>query len=140
MQQGILDEIAQGQFQQHGLGLHPHRLIGLQQGDIVPALVRRRRVCGDQPGRQFAQRDRFGVLVGVLSLGARQVQQLVQDASGAQGFPLQLREPLDNARKLQAVIRGVDGTEVRVESAGRVKAIPFENIEKARLVPKIEWR
>jgi ribosome maturation factor RimP len=53
---------------------------------------------------------------------------------------LQLREPLDNARKLQAVIRGVDGTEVRVESAGRVKAIPFENIEKARLVPKIEWR
>jgi hypothetical protein len=38
------------------------------------------------------------------------------------------------------VLRGVDAGVVRLETAEGMQSIPLTNIDKARLVPKIEWR
>lgn len=53
---------------------------------------------------------------------------------------LKLREPIGNARRLTGVLRGVDAGVVRLETPEGTHAIPLANIDKARLVPKIEWR
>ena len=55
---------------------------------------------------------------------------------------LKLREPIGNARRIKGVLRGVDaGTGVlRLETPDGTHAIPLANIDKARLIPKIEWR
>jgi ribosome maturation factor RimP len=51
-----------------------------------------------------------------------------------------LREPVDNARRIKGVLRGLSGESALVETDGRVRAFPLSGIERARLVPKIEWR
>ncbi len=51
-----------------------------------------------------------------------------------------LRAPIEKAKKFKGVLRGVEGDAALVETAHGVKAIPFEQIERARLVPRIEWR
>jgi ribosome maturation factor RimP len=55
-----------------------------------------------------------------------------------------LREPVDKAKKLKGTLRGiqrgVEGEAALVETAAGVRAIPLSAIERARLVPKIEWR
>ena len=53
---------------------------------------------------------------------------------------LTLRESVDNARRMKGVLRGLDGDAVVVETETGTRAIPLANIDKARLVPKIEWR
>ena len=53
---------------------------------------------------------------------------------------LKLREPIGNSRRVKGVLRGVDAGVVRLEIAEGMHAIPLANIDKARLVPKIEWR
>ncbi len=53
---------------------------------------------------------------------------------------LRLREPIGNARRIKGVLRGSDAGVVRLETAAGVQSIPLANIDKARLVPKIEWR
>jgi ribosome maturation factor RimP len=55
---------------------------------------------------------------------------------------LKLREPIGNSRRIKGVLRGIDAGAgvVRVETADGTHAIPLANIDKARLVPKIEWR
>ena len=53
---------------------------------------------------------------------------------------LKLREPIGNARRVTGVLRGVVGGVVKLETAEGTHAIPLTNIDKARLVPKIEWR
>jgi ribosome maturation factor RimP len=53
---------------------------------------------------------------------------------------LTLREPVDGARRLKGILRGLEGDAALVETDAGVRAIPLEAIEKARLVPKIEWR
>ncbi len=53
---------------------------------------------------------------------------------------LTLRAPLDNARRLKAVLRGRDGDNVLIETDAGLRTIPFAAIERARLVPRIEWR
>ncbi|MCC6867532.1 MAG: ribosome maturation factor RimP [Burkholderiales bacterium] len=57
---------------------------------------------------------------------------------------LTLREMMDGARRVKGVLRGVQGgaggDRVLVETAKGVQEIPFAGIEKARLVPRIEWR
>lgn len=53
---------------------------------------------------------------------------------------LVLRAPIDEARKMKVVLQGVDGECVRVERAGKSILIEFSQIERARLVPNIEWR
>jgi ribosome maturation factor RimP len=53
---------------------------------------------------------------------------------------LKLRQPIGNSRRLTGVLRGVDAGVVRLETAEGTQSIPLANIDKARLVPKIEWR
>jgi ribosome maturation factor RimP len=53
---------------------------------------------------------------------------------------LKLREPIGNARRVKGVLGEVDAGVLRLETTEGVHAIPLANIEKARLVPRIEWR
>ncbi len=57
-----------------------------------------------------------------------------------QEVKLTLRESFDNAKRMKGVLRGLDGGAVVVETETGMLAIPIENIDKARLVPRIEWR
>lgn len=51
-----------------------------------------------------------------------------------------LRELTDGARRLKGVLRGVEGDNVLLETDKGMRTIPIAAIEKARLVPKIDWR
>jgi ribosome maturation factor RimP len=53
---------------------------------------------------------------------------------------LTLREPIDGARKWKGTLRGLEGAAARIETAKGSLVIPIAAIERARLVPKIEWR
>ena len=53
---------------------------------------------------------------------------------------LKLHNPVDNARRLKGVLRGCDDASVELETAQGVRNIPLAEIERARLVPRIEWR
>lgn len=53
---------------------------------------------------------------------------------------LTLREAIDNARRLKGVLRGVEGDAVRLDTETGPRSIALANIDRARLVPKIEWR
>jgi ribosome maturation factor RimP len=53
---------------------------------------------------------------------------------------LTLRESVDKARRIKGLLRGLDGENVLVDTETGPRAIALANIDKARLVPKIEWR
>ena len=53
---------------------------------------------------------------------------------------LVLREKLDDTRKIQGVLRGLDGAVALVETAAGTVRVPLDAIERARLVPRIDWR
>ncbi len=53
---------------------------------------------------------------------------------------LRLHEPMNNARRIRGILRGCEDGAVLVETAKGVLSIPLAGIDKARLVPKIEWR
>jgi ribosome maturation factor RimP len=53
---------------------------------------------------------------------------------------LTLRDAIDNARRIKGVLRGVEGDNVLVDTDTGQRTIALANIDKARLVPKIEWR
>jgi len=53
---------------------------------------------------------------------------------------LRLHEPMDNARRIKGILRGCEDGAVLVETAKGLLSIPLAGIDKARLVPKIEWR
>jgi ribosome maturation factor RimP len=53
---------------------------------------------------------------------------------------LRLREPIEGARRIKGVLRGLDGDSAVVETEAGVRAIALAGIERARLVPRIEWR
>jgi len=53
---------------------------------------------------------------------------------------LTLREPVDGARRLKGILRGLEGDAALVETDAGMRTVPLGGIEKARLVPKIEWR
>ena len=53
---------------------------------------------------------------------------------------LHLHELTDGARRLKGVLRGVDGDNVLLETDKGARTIPVGAIDKARLVPKIDWR
>jgi ribosome maturation factor RimP len=48
--------------------------------------------------------------------------------------------PIDKTRKLKGTLRGVDGEAAVVETTAGMRTIPFDLIERARLIPRIEWR
>jgi len=51
-----------------------------------------------------------------------------------------LRELTDGARRWKGILRGVDQNNVMLETDKGLRAIPIGEIDKARLVPKIDWR
>jgi ribosome maturation factor RimP len=51
-----------------------------------------------------------------------------------------LRELTDGSRRLKGILRGVEGDNVLLETDKGLRTIPIPAIEKARLVPKIDWR
>jgi ribosome maturation factor RimP len=53
---------------------------------------------------------------------------------------LRLTNPIDNARKLKGVLRGCTDGAVALETAKGIVTIPLAEIDRARLVPRIEWR
>jgi ribosome maturation factor RimP len=53
---------------------------------------------------------------------------------------LRFRAPIDGRRKLKGFLRGVDGDAVLVETDNGTQSVPFAEIGRARLVPKIDWR
>jgi len=53
---------------------------------------------------------------------------------------LRLANPIANAKKLKGVLRGCEAGAVVVETAKGAVTIPLAEIDRARLVPKIEWR
>src|SRR5512132_534590 len=53
---------------------------------------------------------------------------------------LRLHNPIDNARRMKGVLRGCEDGSVMVETAQGMKSIPLADIDRARLVPRIEWR
>ena len=57
-----------------------------------------------------------------------------------QDVQMTLREPIDGARKGKGTIEGLDDDVVRVTTAKGTLSIPLAGIERARLVPQIQWR
>jgi ribosome maturation factor RimP len=53
---------------------------------------------------------------------------------------LTLRAPIGDSRKMKVLLRGVDENRVLAERGDEPLTIEFSQIERARLVPKIEWR
>lgn len=53
---------------------------------------------------------------------------------------MKVRVPVDNARRVKGILRGCEDNVVVVETEHGRRSIPFEEIDKARLVPRIEWR
>lgn len=53
---------------------------------------------------------------------------------------LVLREKRNDSRKLRGVLAGLDGADALVETDAGTVRVPLDGIERARLVPKIEWR
>ena len=51
-----------------------------------------------------------------------------------------LREKRNDTRKVRGVLGGLDGADALVETDDRHGARSARPIERARLVPKIEWR
>ncbi len=53
---------------------------------------------------------------------------------------LRLVKPIENVKKLKGVLRGCTDGAVQVETAKGTVTVPLSEIDRARLVPKIEWR
>jgi len=51
-----------------------------------------------------------------------------------------LSNPIENARRMKGILRGVEADAVLVLTAQGMRTIPLGDIDRARLVPRIEWR
>lgn len=51
-----------------------------------------------------------------------------------------LKEPVDGAKRVKGILRGLDGDDAVIETAKGSLHVALERIERARLVPRIEWR
>ena len=51
-----------------------------------------------------------------------------------------LSAPIENARRMKGILRGVEDNAVLVLTAQGMWTIPLGDIDRARLVPRIEWR
>jgi ribosome maturation factor RimP len=82
--------------------------------------------------------DRLEVSSPGLDRPLKRIEDFVRFA-GAQ-VRLRLHAPLDKARKLEGVLKGVHEQTVLLETAQGPVAVAFDNVEQARLVPQIDWR
>ena len=53
---------------------------------------------------------------------------------------IRLSNPIENARRMKGILSGLEDNAVLVLTAQGMRAIPLGDIDRARLVPKIEWR
>ena len=53
---------------------------------------------------------------------------------------LTLTAPIDGAKRVKGIVRGVEGDNVLVETLAGLRTLPFIAIGRARLVPRIDWR
>ncbi len=53
---------------------------------------------------------------------------------------LRLHNPVESARKLKGVLHGCADGVVTLDTARGLLTIPLADIDRARLVPRIEWR
>ena len=53
---------------------------------------------------------------------------------------VRLRIDVDGQRRFSGVLKGMELGNVLLETPQRVISVPFENIEQAHLVPRIDWR
>jgi ribosome maturation factor RimP len=53
---------------------------------------------------------------------------------------LRLRVEADGQRRFSGVLKGMDAGKVLLETSQQLMSLPFEHIEQAHLVPKIDWR
>jgi ribosome maturation factor RimP len=51
-----------------------------------------------------------------------------------------LANPVENARRMKGILRGLADGAVLIDTAQGMRTIPLADIDRARLVPKIEWR
>ena len=51
-----------------------------------------------------------------------------------------LTAPVENSRRMKGILRGLEDDAVLVLTAQGMRTIPLADIDRARLVPKIEWR
>ena len=51
-----------------------------------------------------------------------------------------LTNPIENARRMKGILHGLADGAVLVETAQGMKTIPLADIDRSRLVPRIEWR
>lgn len=51
-----------------------------------------------------------------------------------------LANPVENVRRMKGVLQGVADGAVLVETAQGMKTVPLADIDRARLIPRIEWR
>ena len=57
-----------------------------------------------------------------------------------QDVQMTLSTPLDGAKRLKAKLKGTDGDSVVIETPAGERLVAYATIERARLVPKIDWR
>lgn len=53
---------------------------------------------------------------------------------------LRLRVDDEGQRRFSGVLKGMEAGKVLLETPQRLLAVPFDNIERAQLVPQINWR
>ena len=51
-----------------------------------------------------------------------------------------LSAPIENARRMKGVLSGLEDNAVLVLTAQGMRTIPLGDIDRARLIPRIEWR
>ena len=51
-----------------------------------------------------------------------------------------LINPVENVRRMKGILQGLADGAVLVETAQGMKAVPLADIDRARLIPRIEWR
>jgi ribosome maturation factor RimP len=51
-----------------------------------------------------------------------------------------LTNPVENVRRMKGVLQGLADGAVLVETAQGMKTVPLADIDRARLIPRIEWR
>ena len=53
---------------------------------------------------------------------------------------IRLSNPIENARRMKGILSGLEDNAVLVLTAQGMRTIPLGDIDRARLVPRIEWR
>ena len=53
---------------------------------------------------------------------------------------IRLANPIDNARRMKGILSGLEDNAVLVLTAQGMRTVPLGDIDRARLVPRIEWR